>query len=366
MAGTGTIGAILGALEGLMPPAKAASWDPVGLQLGDADAAAHRVGVCHEVTEAVVDAAEAESLDLLVSYHPLLFRPTRRLVAGAGSEGRAFRLIKAGVALAVVHTAFDVAAGGTADALADALGLEDVVGFAPLWRDDAVRMVTFVPATAADAVADAMAAAGAGRVGAYTRCAFRVEGEGIFFAPGHSSPAAGRSGTLNREPEIRLEMSAPESSADAVVVALVAAHPYEEPAFDVFERRGDAGMVGRVGRLPEPVTLQVFAVEAKERLGGVMRLAGRPEAEVATVAAVPGSGGDLVGAAASAGADVLVTGDVSHHQARNAAELGMTVADPGHAATERPGLEKLYAAVSGMADDVADLTGLDADPWSSV
>jgi dinuclear metal center YbgI/SA1388 family protein len=110
--------------------AGAAEWDPVGLQLGDPDATAHRVGVCHEVNDRVAEFAV--DLDVLVTYHPLLFRPTTTLVAGRSPEGRAHRLVAGGTALVVVHTGWDTAAGGTADALAGALGLEGLAGFAPV------------------------------------------------------------------------------------------------------------------------------------------------------------------------------------------------------------------------------------------
>ncbi|HKC51628.1 MAG TPA: Nif3-like dinuclear metal center hexameric protein, partial [Myxococcota bacterium] len=73
---------ILAALAARAPFERAAEWDPVGLVLGDASAQVRKVAVCHEVTEAVVAALESDPVDLLVAYHPLLFQPTNRLVAG--------------------------------------------------------------------------------------------------------------------------------------------------------------------------------------------------------------------------------------------------------------------------------------------
>jgi hypothetical protein len=265
--------------------------------------------------------------------------------------------------VAVVHTAFDVAPGGAADALGDSLGLEDPKGFGPAWPAESVKFAVFVPEDHAGAVIDAMAGAGAGVVGAYTRCAFRVAGEGMFVAPPEASPAVGVAGEPNTEPEMRVEMVAPADRADAVAAALLSAHPYEEPAFDVVPRRGDAGMVGRIGGLPDRPTVGDLARLVSERLGGVVRVAGATDATVGRAAVVPGSGGDLVGTAADAGADAVVTGDVSHHRARAALERGVAVVDPGHIATERPGLERLYAAVAEAAGGAVDLRRLDPDPW---
>jgi dinuclear metal center YbgI/SA1388 family protein len=358
------VAAVLEHLAPAAPPGKAAGWDPVGLQLGDPGASVHRVGVCHEVTAPVVDAARDASIDLLISYHPLLFRPVGRITAGSGPAGRAYSLVRAGVAVAVVHTAFDVAPGGTADALADALNLADQSGFGPAWPSDSVRIVTFVPAGDADAVAAAMADAGAGRIGNYTHCSFRGPGTGVFFPGAGTDPAVGTPGRLETAPEVRLEMVAPRSHEAAVVAALVAAHPYEEPAYDVYERRGDAGMIGRIGSLERAEALEGLAARVGKILGGVVRWAGEGTAPVQRVAVVPGSGGDLIGAAS--GADVLVTGDVKHHAARAALETGMAVIDPGHAATERPGMARLYAAVRAVVEDAVDLTKLDADPWRAI
>ncbi len=357
-----TVADVLDHLDVLAPFGKAAAWDQVGLQLGDPAAPVARVGVCHEVTAEVLAAIEANRVDLLIAYHPLLFRPTTRIVAGDSASGRAFGLLNAGVAVAVVHTAFDVAPGGAADSLATVLGLSDVVGFGPIWGRDAAKIVAFVPHGGADDVARAMVAAGAGTIGRYTGCSFRADGVGTFWPEAGATPAAGSAGVLNREPEVRVEMIAPRSSVAGVVAALVAAHPYEEPAYDVYEVRANAGFVGRAGSTEGDLTLETLADQVAGRVGGNVRVAGRTHDPVTKVAVVPGSGGDFI-AAAAACADVLVTGDVSHHQARDALERGLAIIDPGHAATERPGIATLYAAVAQLATVVVNLTHLDPSPW---
>lgn len=355
---------LLAELARRAPFEKAADWDPVGLQLGDPGRPARRVAVCHEVTDAVLERLEAAPVELLVAYHPLLFRPVQRLVAGATPEGRALRLLRADIDLAVVHTAFDVAGGGAADALADALGLEDVSGFAPLHGPDTLKIATFVPADSADRVLEAVAAAGAGRVGNYTHCSFRSEGQGSFHAGAGTDPVVGRSGVRNLEAEIRIEFPAPKGAEAAVLAALVAAHPYEEPAYDVYDRRGDAAMVGRVGRAAEPGLAAL-----RERVAGALgpcalRVAGTDDASVERVAVVPGSGADFVDAARAAGAEALVTGDLSHHRARAAVDAGLCLLDPGHAASERPGLRRLLEWVEEIAPETVSLLECDPDPWA--
>ncbi len=357
---------VLDAFATVAPWSDAAGWDVSGLQLGDPDAPVARVGVCHEVTDDVVAAVEGDPVDLLVTYHPLLFTPTVRLVAGRSPAGRAWRLIGAGVALAVAHTSFDVAPGGTADSLAGALELEDVSGFGPVVPGGQVKVVTFVPAEATETVAAAMAGAGGGVIGTYTACSFRAEGTGAFLAGAGSRPVVGDVGVPAREPEVRLEMVAPASRRDAVVAALVAAHPYERPAFDIYEVVANTGFVGRVGRLRDPLDLAGLARLVADRLGGDgLRVGGDRSRRIEWVAVVPGAGGSVLSAAASTGADAYVTGDVSHHRMVEARDRAVAVVDPGHAPTERPGVAALVAAVSEAAAgiDVVDLTGFDPTPW---
>jgi hypothetical protein len=97
------------------------------------------------------------------------------------------------------------------------------------------KLVVFLPPEALDAVRDAVFAAGAGRIGAYERCSFYTEGTGTFLGGEATSPAVGERGVEERVPELRLETVFPAERQDDVIAALRAAHPYEEPAFDVYE-----------------------------------------------------------------------------------------------------------------------------------
>jgi len=357
------VGEAVERLEESIVMSKAASWDAVGLQIGDPAGPAQRVGVCHEVNADVVSAARAEEIDLLVAYHPLLFAATKRLVAGSGPAGRAYTLASAGTALYVVHTAFDVAPGGCADSLASALSLDHVSGFGPAWSGESAKVVAFVPEESAEAVAAAMAVAGGGHIGRYSACSFRVGGTGMFRPGGGARPFHGDPGRLSTAEEVRVEMIAPNAAVDHVVAALVDVHPYDEAAFDVYPVRSNAGFVGRVGRLPNPVRLGSFTAAVEAALHAPVRYAGDATEAVERVAVVPGSGSDLIPAAVAAGADVLVTGDVSHHRAVAAADRGLAVVDAGHAATERPGIARLYSLVAATLDGALDLTHIDANPW---
>ena len=96
------------------------------------------------------------------------------------------------------------------------------------------KLVVFVPREALDDVRDALFAAGAGRIGRYERCSWYTQGTGTFLGGVTSSPAIGERGREQRVQELRLETVYPEERHDEVIAALRSAHPYEEPAFDIY------------------------------------------------------------------------------------------------------------------------------------
>jgi hypothetical protein len=97
------------------------------------------------------------------------------------------------------------------------------------------KLVVFVPREALDTVRDALFAAGAGRIGEYTRCSWYTEGTGTFLGGDGTHPSVGSAGREQRVAELRLETVFPAERQDEVVAALRASHPYEEPAYDVYE-----------------------------------------------------------------------------------------------------------------------------------
>ena len=248
------VGDALAALNTAYPPELAAEWDAVGLVCGDPAEELRSVLVAVDVVPETVDEAVAGGAQLLVAHHPLLLRGVHGVGADTPKGALVHRLVRAGTALFTAHTNADAADPGVSDALAAALGLE-VTG--PLVAADLPpldKIVTFVP-TGPDlgAVHAALSAAGAGNIGDYSHCSFATAGTGQFKPLAGAHPTIGEVGRLERVAETRLEMVLSRSRRAAVVAALRAAHPYEEPAFDVLElapvpsTRG-LGRIGNVAR----------------------------------------------------------------------------------------------------------------------
>ena len=317
---TATLADVVAALDRRYPPRTAEQWDRVGLAAGDPDAPVRRVLLAVDPVAAVVDEAVEWQADLLVTHHPLLLRPVHSVAATTYKGALLHRLVRAGCGLYTAHTNADSAHGGVAEALADAVGL---VGTSPLVAADAPALdkhVVMVPAAQSGALVDALAAAGAGHVGAYERCAWTTTGEGTFTPLPGAAPAVGEVGRREVVAETRVEMVAPRGLRARVVAAMRAAHPYEEPAFDVLELAalpGDTGL-GRVGTLPSPVPLRDFAAAVARAVPATaqgVRYAGDPDMPVSRVAVLGGSGDSLFDAVRAADVDVYVTADLRHHPA---------------------------------------------------
>lgn len=341
------------AVEGIAPASLAADWDNVGLQVGDPDAGVSRVLVALTPLPEVFDEAEEIGADLLLFHHPLIFRPLGDVNPASYPGDLVARAIRNGLAVHAAHTNYDAAPNGVSVALAEALGLAGPLAVvAP--EGSMKKLVVFVPEEDADGMADALAGAGAGRIGEYTHCTFRSSGTGTFFGGEGTDPYAGEKGRLERVAELRLETVVPSHLVPGAVAALRAAHPYEEPAFDVYpvEGRPEGCGYGRVGGLREALAPEEFAAYVSESLGFPARLVsdpvpGRP---IERVAALGGSGGSFIRQAASSGADAYVTGDLSYHDALLAESLGLVAVDAGHAPTELPSLAPLARALGERVD----------------
>lgn len=339
-------------VAGRYPPATAAAWDSVGLQVGDPAWEVERVLVCLDVTSAVVAEAADGPPTLVLAHHPLLFRPLARLTPTTASGRVALAAAGARVAVLAAHTNLDVATdgAGTSDPVVGVLGLADV---APLTSDlaegDRLKLVTFVPVEHTGAVLDALAAAGAGTIGNYERCSFRLTGTGTFRPVAGADPFSGEVGRDHEEREDRLELEVPRGDVPAVLAALRAAHPYDEVAYDLYPQVAARPGFGRVGDLEPPLTLREVATRLREHLPAPhLRYAGDPERRIRRLAVVGGAGDSLIGAAHAAGADCYVTGDLRHHATLDALEQDLALIDAGHHATESAALprwiERLRAA----------------------
>ena len=374
---TPTLREVVTLLNNRYDPRTADSWDRVGLVCGDPEERVEQVMFAVDPVAAVVDEAIADGVQLLVTHHPLFLSGVHGFPADDAKGRIVHRLVRAGIGLLAAHTNADNASPGVSDAIAAALGLVDVTPLEPLERDPDPRdkYIVFVPVADAESLIDAMAAAGAGTIGDYDRAAFTAPGTGTFRPLPGANPTIGEVGRIEAVEESMVQMIAPRGRRDAVVRALRATHPYEEPAFDVIalaQVPGERGG-GRVGDLAEPTTLAGFAERVAATLpttAGGLRVAGDPEQPIRRVAICGGSGDSMLRAANASGAEVYLTSDLRHHRASEHLEAGgCALVDIAHWAAEwmwLPQAARLLeqdAAVAGYAVGTTVSTTV-TDPWT--
>jgi dinuclear metal center YbgI/SA1388 family protein len=327
---------IAGFINKIAPVALAEAWDNPGLQIGDPAAEVARVMVALDPTPGAIDSAIAASCQLLVTHHPLIFKPLNSISSATPHGAAIQKAIRGGLSIFSLHTNYDIANGGLNDLLARKIGLSSCVPLKVTTTCELVKLVVFVPVDHLERVRSALFPLTALQ-GAYRDCSFAAGGVGTYTPTEGAEPFIGTVGVLARVPEERLELLILRAQLPQAVKTLLAAHPYEEPAFDIYplQNEGEKLGLGRVGRLPELTTLAEYAGRLGKILSApALRYVGDPDARISKVALCSGSGASLLHEAARSGADLLVTGDVKYHEARDAEVLGLALIDAGHFPTE--------------------------------
>jgi dinuclear metal center YbgI/SA1388 family protein len=367
---------VIAALEGWYDPTWAEPWDAVGLVCGDPADNADDVLLAVDAVPATVTEAIEVNAQLLLTHHPLLLTPVHGVPATEPKGTMVHRMVRARMAHYVAHTNADVAEPGVSDALAYRIGLDNLRPLDAQPSEPVDKLVVFVPVDDTQRLIHALASAGAGVLGRYEQCAWTTDGLGTFRPRQGATPAIGRAGAIEQVAETRVEMVVPSAGREGVIRALRAAHPYEEPAFDLYHRVPLAGRrgTGRVGELEQEVTLGKFVELVAAALPATawgVRAAGDPARPVRTVAVCGGSGASLIEDARRVGADAFLTADLKHHSTSEAVaerDAGaMALLDAAHWATEAPWLQ----LVAGQLRQRFDRTGLRVtvsaqrtDPWT--
>ena len=365
------LGDVVELMHRWFPPDTAESWDAVGLVAGDPDGEVNRVLFAVDPTPEVAREAADWDADLLVVHHPLFLRPVHGVAATTPKGRTLVTLQRAGCALLTAHTNADRAVGGVSDAMAQALGLTEVEPLEPSPGPATDKLTVYVPLADADRVRDAIADAGAGRIGDYDHASFSTPGEGRFRPLDGAHPTIGEVGRVEMVDEVRVEAVLPRRLRGPVIAAMLAVHPYEEPAFDVVELADTGGAATGTGRIGvvAPTTLRDFAATVAEVLPATahgVRVAGEPDRAVRRVALCGGAGDFLLDAVRATDADVYVTSDLRHHPAAEFREhQGPALVDVAHWAAEWTWLPVVRARLTEELGDTVEtrVSTLNTDPW---
>jgi dinuclear metal center YbgI/SA1388 family protein len=339
---------VINILEEFAPLELAQDWDSIGLQAGDPAQPVSRVFLSLDLTPAVLAEASDAGADLLVVHHTPFFRPLQNFRMDQPAGRLLAEIIKRGMALYTAHTNLDATWGGVNDILASKLDLRETAVLSAGWKQKLYKLVVFVPHDYLEQVSTAVSRAGAGWIGNYSDCTFRVRGTGTFRPLEGTNPFIGSRGKLEEVEETRLETIVSEEILPRAVGAMIKAHPYEEVAYDLYPltNEGKTAGLGRVGRLPCPMTLASFVEKVKEKLAvNTVRCCGPAQKIVEKVAVCGGRGASYMHQALLAGAQVLLTADVKYHEAQEALACDLALVDAGHFATENPVIQAMAGII---------------------
>jgi dinuclear metal center YbgI/SA1388 family protein len=330
---------IIDIMEEWAPSSLAESWDAVGLQVGRKDWPVRSIWVALDPLPEVVAAACDQDIDLLITHHPLLFKPLKNIDFNSTSGSIIYQSAVHRLAVYCAHTNLDKVSGGLNDILAQRIGLDQVRVLAPEEDTaDSCKLVLYVPAEHEQRVLNALFETPAGIIGDYSCCTFTNSGKGSFLPGSQAKPFIGKSGEISYADEIRIETLVKKQDVSTVVSHVRSHHPYQTMAFDVYpllpaqSRHG----FGRTGTITGSMNLFQFAQCVKEKLClPNVKISGNPDMSVQQAAVCSGSGSGLLNIFLASTADVFISGDLRYHDARDVESAGKALLDIGHFSSER-------------------------------
>lgn len=326
---------IIRELERFAPPAFQEEYDNSGLQCGLPDQEIQSALLCLDVNEKVIEEALETGVHLIISHHPVIFKPLHRLTDQTEAERIIRKAVEHGLAIYSIHTNVDKVQGGVSFELARKLGLEKIRILEPE-RGKLLKLITFVPSAHLEEVKAALFGVGAGTIGAYDHCSFSSSGTGSFRAGDQTNPYVGERGKDHLEQEERLEVILPAWLRKQVVAALLNAHPYEEVAYDLYRLDNADPQLGSgaIGSLPECMPVPAFLEMLAQNLGAKGLRYTNFAGPVKRVAVCGGSGASLLSAALRNKAEAFITADIKYHQFFDSSDRLLLV-DAGHFETEQ-------------------------------
>ncbi|MEG0372035.1 MAG: Nif3-like dinuclear metal center hexameric protein [Clostridium sp.] len=323
-------------IESRFPLQLAEGYDNVGLLLGRSSREIRRVLIALEITPKVISEAINREIDVIISHHPLIFKPLKKITDVSYIDSMVLSLIENNIAVYSSHTNFDIANGGMNDLLCSKIGLSSIENMLICKRDKLLKVVVFVPKGHEEYVKSAMMDSGAGHIGEYSHCSFQIEGIGSFKPRDGANPYIGTKGIVEAVSEVKIETIVLQEDLNRVLSNMIHVHPYEEVAYDIYPLENTIDYsIGRIGILKEEMKFHDFCNYIKDvfSLKNII-VSGDFTKNIKKVGVVGGSGSDLLDTALKKGCDCLITGDVKHHNALDFSNRGINIIDLTHYGSE--------------------------------
>ena len=344
---------ILNNLNTIAPFFLQEGYDNSGIQFADLEAPIKIILLCLDVTQEILDEAMKNKVNLIISHHPLLFSSLKQITKQ--KNPLLYQVISRQINLIAMHTNYDLAEGGLNDYVVNLLGIKKI---APLQRsvEKVFKFAVYVPVKYANKVSRALFDAGAGKIGNYTETSFNIAGQGTFKPMEGTNPFIGKIGEKETVSEIKIETVIPERNLESVIQAMKNAHPYEEPAYDIYEILNKPSYgIGLRGKIEKKLPLKEFSLWLKEKLQAkYVRLIQSNDRKIKKVALCTGAGSSFIENVSNLDIDLYITGDITHHHALRAKELKLNILEIEHFDTEKFFVEAIYNQLvkSGIPKDI--------------
>lgn len=330
-----TINQLIQYLEELAPLSYQESFDNAGLLVGNRNAVLHKGLICLDITQSVIDEAIEKKANLIISHHPFIFNPLKKITGSSLCENIIIEAIKNDIAIYAIHTNLDSIFQGVNGRFAEKLGLKNYRILKPI-QGNLCKIVTFVPEKQVDEVRNALFSAGAGTIGNYDACSYNSEGYGTFRANENAHPFVGEVHKIHQEKEVRVEVMFPNFLTSKIATALIKTHPYEEPAYDIIALENTNPLVGSgmIGELENAMEESEFLHYLKKNMQlSCIRHSRLRNRKIKTVAICGGSGAFLIGDAIRQRADIFISSEFKHNHFIDFADT-LLLADIGHFESE--------------------------------
>lgn len=327
---------VINHLEEFAPLAYAEDFDNVGLLVGNKNNELTGILVTLDTIVEVVDEAIQNNCNLIVSFHPIIFKGLKKITGKSYVERTVLKAIKNDIAIYAIHTALDNAMEGVNDAICQQLELVNKQILIPQ-KQTIKKLTTFVPVKEAEKLRMALFNAGAGNIGNYTHCSFNSEGFGTFNGNENSNPTKGAKGDIHKEQETQITVTYTRHFESNILKALFESHSYEEVAYEIttLENTNQHIGMGMIGELKNPMDEKHFLNFVKTKMNTpLIRHTSLLGKNIKKIAVLGGSGSFAIEAAKVSGADAFITADLKYHDFFTA-ENQLLLLDIGHFESEQ-------------------------------
>ncbi|QDO93746.1 Nif3-like dinuclear metal center hexameric protein [Formosa sediminum] len=327
---------VINHLETFAPLNYAEDFDNVGLLVGDKNETLTGILVTLDTLETVVDEAIENNCNLIVSFHPIVFKGLKKITGKTYVERVVLKAIKHNIAIYAIHTALDNHIQGVNAMICKQLNLVNTSILIPQ-NNTIKKLTTYVPRSEASKLREALFAAGAGQIGNYSDCSFNIEGTGTFNPNQNANPSIGKIGEIHTEAETLIAVTFPKHLEGKILKALFTTHSYEEVAYEVttLENKNQHIGIGMLGELVDELSEIEFLAYLKTKMNTACvrhsALLGKP---IKKIAVLGGSGSFAIPNAKHAGVDAFITADLKYHDFFTA-ENELILADIGHFESEQ-------------------------------